>query len=120
MTPTVSVVLSVFNDVRYVFAAVKSVLTQTGIDLELIAVNDGSTDASGQLLDELAGTDRRVRVIHQENQGLTKAARLGCNAVRCTFIARQDADDRSLPGRLVRQVQMLESDRTLALASVGV
>ena len=72
MTPTVSVVLSVFNDARYVFAAVKSVLTQTGIDLELIAVNDGSTDASGQLLDELAGTDRRVRVIHQENQGLTK------------------------------------------------
>ena len=75
--------------------------------LEFIVVNDGSTDNTGEILDDFTQRDARVRVIHQENTGLTRALIRGCDAARGEFIARQDAGDISLPGRLKSQVAML-------------
>ena len=92
-TPEVSVLMSVYNGARYLRAAIESVLSQQGVDFELLAVNDGSTDKSGSILDEYAARDPSVRVIHQENLGLTRALIRGCNEARGRFIARQDADD---------------------------
>jgi glycosyltransferase involved in cell wall biosynthesis len=96
---------------------VESILAQADVQLELIVVDDGSTDGSGAMLDLLAKQDSRLRVIHQQNTGLTKALARGCAEARGEFIARQDADDVSLPGRLAQQAHMLRSDATLSMVS---
>ncbi len=115
--PLVSVVTSVYNGGPALGPSLESVLEQQGVEFELIVVDDGSTDDSPALLDELAGRDPRVRVLHQENQGLTRALIRGCAAARGEFIARHDCDDLSLPGRLERQVQQLQSDSSLSMVS---
>jgi hypothetical protein len=116
-TPQLSVVVSVYNGERYLLASLQSVLDQEEVDLELIVVNDGSTDRSPQLLAELAACDPRVRVLHQENQGLTRALRHGCAAARGEFIARHDADDISYRGRFARQLRLLQADPHLSMVS---
>jgi glycosyltransferase involved in cell wall biosynthesis len=107
--PDVSVVMSIYNAGDALARTVASVLAQEDCDLEFIIVNDGSTDSGGQVLDEFASADSRVRVIHQANTGLTRALIRGCLLARGEFIARQDADDISLPGRLARQVKFLRA-----------
>lgn len=115
--PDVSVVMSVHNDSRYLRRAIDSILSQEGIELELVAVDDGSTDGSAEILAQYAARDSRVRIFSQENAGLTLALIRGCREARAEFIARQDADDVSLPGRLKRQAEMLRADATLAFVS---
>jgi glycosyltransferase involved in cell wall biosynthesis len=105
--PEVSVVMSVYNGAPHLAATIESVLSQEKVPLEFIVVNDGSSDKSGQILNDYAQRDSRLRIIHQENTGLTRALIRGCNAARGEFIARQDAGDISLAGRLKRQVEVL-------------
>src|SRR5947208_3071693 len=100
----VSVVTAVYNGGRYLRPALASILEQDGVALELVVVDDGSTDDTAAILDELARRDERVRVLRQPNQGLTDALVRGCSEARGEFIARQDADDVSLPGRLAKEV----------------
>jgi glycosyltransferase involved in cell wall biosynthesis len=116
-SPEVTVVTAVYNGERYLKASLESVLGQEGLNLECVAVNDGSTDRSGDILDDLARRDGRLRVLHQSNCGLTKSLIRGCAAARGRYIARHDSDDVSLPGRLSRQTRLLESDPTVSLAS---
>ena len=108
-TPAVSVVMSVYNAGIYLRKAVGSVLSQTYQDLELVVINDGSTDGSGDVLDEFAASDRRVRVLHQENRGLIASLNRGVAEARGPLIARMDADDVSLPHRLERQIAYLDA-----------
>jgi glycosyltransferase involved in cell wall biosynthesis len=115
--PLVSVVMSVFNGEACLGAAVESILNQEGVELEVVIVNDGSTDGSGSILDALAASESRLRVIHQGNGGLTRALIRGCNEARGDFIARQDADDISLPGRLTQQARALGSDDSLSFVA---
>src|SRR5438128_1485891 len=114
--PVVSVVTSVYNGERYLLPSLESVLGQQGVDLELVVVNDGSTDRTGQILDDLASRDNRLRVLHQTNRGLTEALARGCSEARGRYIARHDADDLSLPGRLRRQQRLLDGDPGLSMA----
>jgi glycosyltransferase involved in cell wall biosynthesis len=86
-----------------------SILGQTWDDLEVVVVDDGSTDGSGELLDRYAARDARVRVIHQENRGLGPALDAGCLAACGDLIARQDGDDVSAPTRIARQVEYLRT-----------
>lgn len=116
-SPRVSVVMSVFNGERDVCPSIDSILEQEGVDLELVLIDDGSTDATATIVDQYARDDSRVRVIHQDNQGLTRALIRGCQMARGDFIARQDAGDRSLPRRLARQVRTLDQIPTCALVS---
>jgi glycosyltransferase involved in cell wall biosynthesis len=116
-SPTISVVTSVFNGERYLGPSLDSVLSQQGVDFELIVIDDGSTDESPQFLNDLALRDGRVRVLHQSNRGLTEALARGCAASRGRYIARHDGDDLSLPGRLQRQWRLLENDPGLSLVS---
>ena len=76
--PDVSVVMSVYNGARYLPVAVESILSQDEVDFELIIVNDGSTDESGRALRDYARRDARIRVLEQENAGLTRALIRGC------------------------------------------
>lgn len=117
--PDVSVVMSVYNSATTLAATMDSVLAQEGVDFEFIVIDDGSTDGSGAILDDYARRDSRVRVIHQDNTGLTRALIRGCAEARGKYIARQDAGDESLPGRLARQFVFLESNPTVVLTSCG-
>jgi glycosyltransferase involved in cell wall biosynthesis len=87
---------------------VESVLSQQGVSLEFIIVDDGSTDCSAIILVNYASHDPRVRILYQSNQGLTRALIRGCEAAKGKYIARQDAGDTSLPNRLRLQKAILD------------
>src|SRR5262245_47015027 len=115
--PEVSVVMSVHNGASHLVATLDSILSQEGVELEFIAVNDGSTDKSAQILDDYAQRDDRMRVVHQDNTGLTVALIRGCGIARGEFIARQDVGDVSLPGRLARQRAILDAEPAVVMVS---
>jgi len=106
--PRVSVIMPVYNGAADLRRALDSVLNQTFRDFEVIAINDGSKDESGALLDGVA--DPRVTVIHQENMGLAATLNRGLSLARGELIARQDQDDLSHPERFARQVAQMDKD----------
>src|SRR5205807_956367 len=91
--PRVSVVMPVRDGERFLVESVESVLGQTLSDLELIVVDDGSTDGTPGLLAGLARRDARVRVQTQPHGGLAAALNAGCAPASASLIARMDADD---------------------------
>lgn len=107
--PAVSVLMPVYDAEPFLVDAIMSVRAQTLSDWELIAVNDGSLDKSGEMLDSLACEDSRIHVIHQKNLGIHAALNRGLEECRGELVARMDADDISLPARLERQAAFLES-----------
>jgi len=108
-TPTISVVIPVYNAARYLESALASVRAQTFADFEIIAVDDGSTDASKALLDRIATADTRLRVISRPNTGIVGALNDGLAAARGEFIARMDADDICMPERFEKQIAYLRA-----------
>lgn len=115
--PEVSVVMSVHNDARYLRDALSDILRQQHVDLELVVVDDGSTDESPEILRQACESDGRVRVLTQENAGLTRALIRGCESARGEYIARHDADDRSDVLRLARQLELIRSEEGLSFVS---
>ncbi len=113
--PKISVVMAVYNGADHVRAAVKSILDQTMRDFEFIIIDDGSTDETPALLDEMARHDARLRIHHQENTGLTVALNRGLALAKGTYIARQDADDLSYPTRFEKQLAVLEQNRDVVV-----
>lgn len=106
--PTISVILPVYNGEKYLRSAVESILTQTYPDFELILINDGSTDGSGEILDSFQ--DERIRRIdHSHNQGLISSLNEGITLAGGEYLARMDADDISLPARFERQLAYLQA-----------
>lgn len=94
----VSVVIPVYNVKPYLERCVNSVLRQTYKDLEIILVDDGSTDGSGELCDDMATRDQRICVIHQENQGLSGARNTGIQQATGEYVIFLDSDDEWLLG----------------------
>lgn len=117
--PHVSVVMSVYHGAESLGDTVKSVLSQEGLEFEFIIVDDGSVDSSPSMLEQFAASDSRVRVVRQENSGLTRALIRGCAMARGTYIARQDCGDLSLPGRLRDELRAIELHGGGALVSCG-
>src|ERR1700750_1417633 len=105
--PDISVVMSVYNGASQLGTTIDSVLNQEGASFEFVIVNDGSTDEVPQILETYARRDARVKVINQENQGITRGLIAGCAAAKGTYIARQDAGDISMPGRLARELHFI-------------
>lgn len=105
--PAVSVVMPVFNARATLERAVLSIRRQRGVQVELICVDDGSTDGSLGLLRELAASFPGMRVIAQPHQGIVAALNKGLEAARHPLIARMDADDVAHPERLARQAAFL-------------
>lgn len=89
----VSVVIPVYNVLPYLERCVRSVLNQTYKDLEIILIDDGSTDGSGDLCDTLTGYDRRIRVVHQNNMGLSAARNTGIHHASGDYVIFLDSDD---------------------------
>ena len=102
--PEVSVVIPTYNAARYVGQAVDSVLAQTFRDVEVIVVDDGSTDDTANLIRELGPP---VRYLHQENQGVSVARNRGLAESTGRYVAFLDADDTWLPGKLAKQLEAL-------------
>ena len=113
MNPFVSVIIPVFNKEKYVSSAIESVLSQTRVQLEIIVVNDGSTDNSLEAVNRF--TDSRINVIDQANQGVERARNLGFSKSVGSFIVFLDADDLMGSGRLTKQIDLFNSDPNLVL-----
>src|SRR5205807_183837 len=97
--PCVSVLLPVHNARRYIRAAVYSVLQQTFKDFECIIVNDGSTDGTLEILQDLAERNPCIVLITRENRGLVASLNEAIAVARGKYLARMDADDLCLPAR---------------------
>lgn len=115
--PRVSVLIPAYNAESTIASAVDSILRQTFRDFELIAVNDGSTDATPAILDDCGRRDPRVRVIHTPNRRIIEALNTGIGECRGEFIVRMDADDISHPRRLEMQVEMMDARPDISVCS---
>lgn len=89
----VSIIVPVYNAEKYLKACVNSILNQSYTALEIILIDDGSTDDSGRICDEFAQEDNRVRVIHQVNSGVSKARNAGLDLIQGEFFSFVDGDD---------------------------
>lgn len=98
--PKISVITPVYNSGKYLKIAVDSVLSQSLKDIELILIDDGSTDGSSEKCDEYASNDERVKVIHQTNRGICNARNTALKIAIGEYIAFSDHDDEYLPGLL--------------------
>ena len=88
-----SIIVPVYQVEQYLEKCIKSILQQTFSDFELILIDDGSKDGSGKICDDYAKLDKRIKVIHQENQGVSSARNAGLNIAKGRYIAFVDADD---------------------------
>ena len=107
--PRVSVVMPVYNGERFIAESVRSVLASELADLELLVLDDGSTDGSVTAVHEAAAGDARVRVISLPHGGVAAARNAGLREARAPLIANLDADDVMLPHRLPKQVAFLDA-----------
>ena len=106
--PLVSVVVPVFNAEKHLGQALDSLLAQTHGNLEVICVDDGSTDGTPQLLADYASRDGRVRIFNQENAGPGVARNRGIERARGDYLYFLDADDWCDPSLLEKAVALLE------------
>lgn len=110
MPPKISVLMSVYNGERFLREAIDGIKHQTLSDFEFIILDDDSRDNTRQILEEYAAEDHRISVIRNErNLGLTRSLNKGLKLCCGKYVARQDADDVSLPDRLENQVEYLEN-----------
>ena len=117
--PKVAVLMSVYNGEKYLREAINSILSQTFNDFEFLIINDGSTDGTADILKSY--TDSRIKIINNEkNIGLTKSLNKGLKIAKGEYIARQDADDISMPERLKEEVAFLEIHKDYAVVGTFV
>ena len=93
MKPFISIIMPVYNNEKYLPSAVKSIIGQTFSDWELIIIDDGSTDRTPEIADRLAERDKRIRVIHQENQWIFKSFNNGYAAALGEYVLIVNSDD---------------------------
>ena len=107
-TPLISVIVPVYRVEAYLERCVKSILSQTYKNLEVILVDDGSPDQCPAICDACAEKDARVKVIHQENKGLSGARNAGINAASGEYLAFVDSDDYVSPHFIEELYQLLQ------------
>lgn len=115
--PLVSVIIPYFNAEKTLERAARSILVQTFSDLELILVDNNSSDQSIYIARQLAAEDDRALLLHEKKQGVSHAANTGNATARGKYIARMDADDYAYPERIHAQVKLLENNPRISVAS---
>lgn len=119
--PVVSVVMPVYNRKEYTPLALESILKQTFTDFEFLIVDDGSVDGSAEIVADYEKRDSRIKVYrHQQNRGLVEALNTGCRNAQGRYIAIMHSDDISLPQRLEKQVEYMETHPSIALLGTGI
>ena len=117
--PLISVIIPVYNVEASLHLALDSLLNQTFRDWEAVCVDDGSIDGSGACLDEYAGRDSRIKVIHKENGGVSSARNCGLKLARAPYITMLDADDYFEPSALEQlYLCMKENDCDVVLCTM--
>jgi len=119
MLPSVSVVIPTYNRRQFIGEAVASVLAQSHRELEVIVVDDGSTDGTGAFLQQRFGHDQRFRYVPQENAERAVARNTGIRAAQGQWLAFLDSDDLWLPDKLARQVACVTASPELVLVHTG-
>lgn len=109
--------MPVYNAAEYLEEALASLLIQTFTDFEVLAINDGSTDDSLEILNKFAQFDSRIRVISQSNTGIVKVLNRGISEAKANYIARMDSDDVSFPNRFKDQVSILDKSPGVVLVA---
>ena len=108
--PKISVIIPVFNAEKYLKSSIDSILNQTEKDIEIIVINDGSTDNSLEILNNLQKLDSRIKVISRENRGVIESLNEAIKNSSGKYIARMDADDISFKDRLEKQFNYMEKN----------
>lgn len=109
----VSIVVPVYNVEKYLKRCVDSIMSQTLQDIEIILVDDGATDSSGKLCDDLAKMDKRIKVVHKENGGLSSARNAGMKIATGRYIGFVDSDDtvsNEMYEELIKTIQKYQCD----------
>lgn len=117
MTPTVTAIITVYNEEKRIAEAVHSLLDQSFNDLEVLVIDDGSDDKTPEIL--AAIQDPRLRVIRKGRLRRAKALKFACEEARGKYIANLDADDYSYPQRIEKQVAFLEANQDFAWVGCG-
>lgn len=116
MNPKISVIVPVYNVEKYLRRCIDSILAQTFIDFELLLIDDGSKDRSGEICDEYATKDMRVRVFHNENHGVAYTRQFGMEHVTAEYFAFVDSDDfidQQYLFLLFKEINSTQSDMTV-------
>lgn len=108
--PLISVIIPVYKVEKFLHRCVDSVINQTYKNLEIILIDDGSPDNCGNICDEYAKKDTRIKVIHQENQGLSGARNSGLNIAKGEYIYFIDSDDYIKKNTLENMIKYSEKD----------
>jgi FkbM family methyltransferase len=107
-SPSLSVVMSVFNGQAFLSEAIESILGQTFGEFEFVVIDDGSTDKTAEILAQYASRDARLRVLRHDNKGRPESLNVGIEVAKGKYIARMDADDVAMPCRLAEQIDFME------------
>jgi glycosyltransferase involved in cell wall biosynthesis len=116
MKIAVTVVVGAYNASEYLAETIKSVLQQTYTDFELLVIDDGSTDDTADIVRNFSEQDSRVKLISQENQGVSVARNTGIKMAQGEFIAFLDADDLWFPNKLAMHIQHFSANPNLGLS----
>lgn len=119
MIPDITVLLPVYNGKDFIAEAIESILNQTFTNFQLLVMDDGSTDGTGEILRQFAASDSRIRVHQRENRGLIATLNEGLNLCSTELVARMDADDYALPHRLAVQYAYMTEHPEVAVCSAG-
>ncbi|MCE5298673.1 MAG: glycosyltransferase [Methanoregulaceae archaeon] len=118
--PLISALMPSYNHAAYIGEAIASVLSQSVRDIELIIIDDASTDGSARIIDDWRRKDERITVvIHQVNQGIARTINEGCRIAKGKYIAFIASDDVWIPDKLEKQLQVLRGDENLIVWSEG-
>lgn len=110
-----SIIVPVYNVEQYLPRCIDSILEQTFQNFELILVDDGSKDKSGEICDEFAKKDNRIIVIHQENKGVNTARNAGLDIATGSYITFVDSDDWIQPDSYCKSIGLMETNRDIDL-----
>ncbi|MCI2255198.1 glycosyltransferase [Domibacillus sp. PGB-M46] len=120
MRPEISIIVPIHNTEPYLRDCLNSIINQTFSNIEVILVNDGSTDQSGLICDEFAKEDKRIKVIHKKYEGVSAARNIGIKTAQGKFIGFVDGDDR-IDNKMYEKLYQLcvETDSEIAICALG-
>ena len=108
----ISIIVPIYNVAPYLPACLDSIIHQTYLNLEIILVDDGSTDSSNKICEQYKTVDPRIQVIHQKNQGVSTARNAGLALAAGHYITFADADDLLEPSLLAECIKAIETGQT--------
>lgn len=118
MITKVSIIIPVYNTAKYLPRCLDSILAQAHHNLEILLIDDGSTDQSGQIADDYAKEDKRIKVIHQANQGQSAARNTGLQAATGEYISFIDSDDEIAPAFIEKLLAAYGEGTSLSVCGI--